>query len=227
MSIQAIAARIRALLSKTTENGATEAEAMLAALKARELMDKYHVEHGQLGLEAEGTIRYEFHTSHRLQYEMVRMLGTAIAKFTDCRAFSKRHEHKWNFFGLRSDVDFANWLCESLKAHVLMRSVEYELDCATRPDTNAFIEGACHRIAQRLFEAAKERAGTGTSQVLVVSKSAIVNRDFDALGLRLGSVPRPGLNGWDSGAYAAGTRAGDSASFGRPVAQARVQITHK
>lgn len=46
---QAIAARIRALLAKTTENGATDAEAMSAAEKARELMDRYQIDLGHGG----------------------------------------------------------------------------------------------------------------------------------------------------------------------------------
>jgi hypothetical protein len=42
-NLELVGRRIRGLLSKTTENGATEAEAMLAAAKARELMDKYRL----------------------------------------------------------------------------------------------------------------------------------------------------------------------------------------
>ena len=40
MNRSEIAARIRALFAKTKERGATEAEAMSAALKARELLQR-------------------------------------------------------------------------------------------------------------------------------------------------------------------------------------------
>ena len=40
----------RRFSNKTTENGATEAEAMAAAEKARELMDRYQIEAGSAGL---------------------------------------------------------------------------------------------------------------------------------------------------------------------------------
>ena len=49
------AAKIKALLGKTIENGATEAEAMAAAIKARELMDKYDIDLTTLDMKAEGS----------------------------------------------------------------------------------------------------------------------------------------------------------------------------
>lgn len=44
MDEQLIAARVKALLAKTPENGSTEAEAMLAASKAPELLDRYQID---------------------------------------------------------------------------------------------------------------------------------------------------------------------------------------
>jgi Protein of unknown function (DUF2786) len=40
------------MLQKTTENGATEAEAMAAAAKARELMDRYQIDLGMIIIDA-------------------------------------------------------------------------------------------------------------------------------------------------------------------------------
>ena len=49
----AIAHKIRSLLAKTVENGATEAEAMLAAEKARKIMDEHRLTQTDIEIEAE------------------------------------------------------------------------------------------------------------------------------------------------------------------------------
>lgn len=50
---RAAAARIRALLMKTVDNGCTEEEAMAAAAKAGELMDRYGLESSEVEIRAE------------------------------------------------------------------------------------------------------------------------------------------------------------------------------
>jgi uncharacterized protein DUF2786 len=52
----AVATRIRGLMAKTTENGCTEEEAMLAAAKARELMDRYRLTMTDVEIQAEPII---------------------------------------------------------------------------------------------------------------------------------------------------------------------------
>ena len=59
-----VASVVEALLAKTTENGATEAEAMAAAEKARELMDRYQIEPVRRGLEQEGVHKVSIKRGH-------------------------------------------------------------------------------------------------------------------------------------------------------------------
>ena len=51
---QEIAAKVRALLAKTVDKGCTEQEAVAAASKAKELMDRYQVDLSEAELEEDG-----------------------------------------------------------------------------------------------------------------------------------------------------------------------------
>jgi hypothetical protein len=81
-----IARIIRALLDKTLEKGATEAEAMSAASKARELMDRYQIVLGTAAMEAEGTIKMDF-SSQPVQAGSPSATASelSVAKLCDCR----------------------------------------------------------------------------------------------------------------------------------------------
>ena len=235
---QRMAAVVRALLAKTSEAGATEAEATAAAEKARELMDRFHIEQGELGMEAEGTgqRRAAAHKFGRLI--LSDYISRAVAAFCDCKSWRSpgRADGRHAFFGLRSDTEFAAWLLDSLSRHIT-NALQAE-----RPQwrhmhgrerwgwQKAFLMGAAGRIHDRLDkltaerkaaqEAAARDAAAGPlfsgGRALVLVKSAIVERDFKALGVRL-SGRSAGVNFSGGSGYAAGKAAGDRATFGRPV----------
>jgi len=80
--------KIRALLSKTIENGATEAEALSALDKARAMMDVYEVADAELALtkEEKAILLYEPLDStdpHRIKWG----LSVAVAKNCDCEVW--------------------------------------------------------------------------------------------------------------------------------------------
>ena len=92
-----------------------------------------------------------------------------------------------------------------------------------RGDSDCQLLLSCNRLtAERKAaqEAAARAAAAGPlfsgGRALVLVKSAIVERDYKALGLRL-SGPRTGVNFGGESGYAAGKAAGDRATFGRPV----------
>lgn len=232
MNRQDLAARVRALLSKTQANGATEAEALSAAAKARELMDKYHLDHGSLGMEEEGTQRYDQPFGNlrkrvdRRAYEVKKFLFQPIGQFTDTKGWHSGNNSAFSFFGLRSDTDFAGWLLESLSTFVIQQAIAYEvtrlLDSddaheVTEDEERSFLDAACRRIRERLFDLARERTGSNTGRELISLKNVLVQRDFDKLGIRFNGGVSVGMGGRHSGAAAAGRSAGDRASFGRPV----------
>lgn len=244
MNRQTLAARVRALLAKTSENGATEAEALAAAEKARELMDKYHLDHGALGMEEEGTRKSTTFPPRgrgsreggRIHNEIKKPLCFSIGKFCDCRVWTTNYT-LINFLGLQSDVDFAEWLLSSLTTFVVNQTSLFQLDAVLDglycdPSTRlSFQVGAVERIKERLNELATSRANlqsasTGTS--LIVLKNQLVERHFKKLGLRLAPVSYSAGTISNSSAYSAGRAAGDRASFGRPVTAPKSrQITHQ
>lgn len=236
MDKQTIAARIRALLAKTVENGATEAEAMAAAEKARELMDRYQIDAGVADLEAEEVIKAEGdYDVFAARLNIKSYLANSVAEFADCRNWTSTRrgfngtERKQIFFGLRSDVEFAEWLLSALANFVRVHTAGHVMGLtgATHPKqrhmiARSFALGCIVRIRERLDEATAERKRqgatvAGTGRALVVVKGALVDVAFKKLGIKLGnSHSRRGF-GVDGAAYGAGQAAGNSAGFGRPV----------
>lgn len=228
MNRAALAARIKALLAKTVQNGATEAEALSAIEKARELMDKHHMDGGAIGMEEEGTTRYDQpHEKTKVQSEILLVkseLVVAIGRFTSTRTFWNPSDRLICFFGLRSDVDFASWLSDSLSTYCLNQAATYRLDCAlfdtgklTRDGEASFLRGAVNRINERLKELTATHSATSDGKALIPLKNQIVARDWAKLNLRLSRSGGSSLSGSDANAAAAGRAAGDRASFGRPV----------
>lgn len=223
-----IAARVKALLDKTTAAGCTEAEAAFAAEKARELLDKYALDLGEIGLEAEGTAKAST-PRHKVGNILVTpRLASRIAAFCDCRSWQNSRAETVTFFGLKADVEFAVWLTVALEGHIAQSATAYLAGTGWTQRRykyeakKSFVHGAVTNINRRLAELTEARrraqaAAAGTGRSLVVVKSAIVDRDFAKLGLRLGKARATRVTLGDHGAYSAGQAAGDRASFGRPV----------
>lgn len=144
---QKIAAKIAALKAKTVANGATPDEAIAAAMKLRELQDKYDMTLSEAELLAEGfrgdvsaTVDPE---SFTIQYEIMH----GLAAFTQTRVFTvdltrerakaqgdffgrhtvweeRKHESLY-FVGLKGDVIFAVWLAQTLEAFIKRGATSY------------------------------------------------------------------------------------------------------
>ncbi len=218
---------IQALLNKTTANGASEAEAMAAAEKARELMDRYQIEAGSAGLEKEGTFKVSIKRGHYKTLAVKDRIAYAVAQFCDSKVWLTKSSDECHFFGLKSDAEFAGWLIQSLAAFVGNGALAYiagqpRMEARPRWEAEkAFVLGACVRISERLIQLAAERQksrdGSGDGRSLVVVKNAIVTREFAKLDVKLRSAGRSKTRAADGGAFKAGRAAGDNASFGRPV----------
>ena len=222
-ALRSIAARVRALLAKTTDSGCTESEAMSAMAKARELMDKYQLDMTDTELEAEGTDQGNTASDSKVQFDIQRTIANRVASYCDCRVWQAGAKGTLTFFGLQSDTGFATYLCQSLAGFVQRSSVEWALQ-GEGGDQRAFVAGATSRINERLRELTQARqskaataALTSDRRSLIVVKQDIVGREFAKLGLRLGRTSISGYSGSDASARAAGRQAGDRASFGRPI----------
>src|SRR6516225_810723 len=118
--------KIRALLSKTTENGCTEEEYLAALAKARALMDTYEITEADLQLtKEEGVVLRKEMTGtdpHHIKWSMSR----AVGEFCDCRAWRDR-DGKLVFLGLASDTQFATLLLDHLAGFVLTELTDHLL----------------------------------------------------------------------------------------------------
>jgi hypothetical protein len=214
-----IVAKVRALLSKTMDNGCTEHEAMAALGKARALMDAYEVTAEDCKLtDEQAEVLSAKHDTH----ELGTMLGNAIGRFTNCKVW-RDSDKSIRFCGLASDTELAVWMLDHLRLYVKLELAKHLkgvwVDKGNRRVLiNGFTMGACSRISNRLDEltqASKQRA-TSNGTALVVAKDALVAAKMATLGLNL-RQGRSRARKASHASYAAGQNAGDRASFGRPV----------
>jgi hypothetical protein len=224
--------KIRALLSKTTENGCTEEEYLAALAKARALMDAYEITEADLQLtKEEGVVlRKEMKGTdpHRIKFSM----SMAVGEFCDCRAWRDGDE-KLVFMGLASDTQFATWLLDHLAGFVLTELTDHlmgdiAIGVPRRRVINGFVDGITRRISERLRELCKPpAAASGNSRALVAIKQTLIKAKMDELGIKLRTATSSRQS--DEGSFAAGRSAGDRASFGRPVSgrAATLRIGHK
>jgi Protein of unknown function (DUF2786) len=213
--------KIRALLSKTTENGCTEEEHFAALAKARALMDAYEVTEADLQLAREEAVilRREppgTKDPHNIKF----FLTGAVGKFTDCRAW-RDGKSGLVFCGLPADARFATWLLDHLASFVQAELASYLMGNLAagferRRIISGFVGGATSRIAARLDElCVPPPAASATSRALVVAKKAVIKAKLDELGICLTACRSQRQQ--DGSSRAAGQAAGDRASFGRPV----------
>lgn len=218
--------KIRALMSKTVNNGCTEHEALSALDKARAMMDAYEVTAEDLKLtkEAAAILRNEAPDS-RDPHNIKRAIAMAIAEFCDCKVW--RSNKKLVFCGLPVDAEFAGWLMDTLAAFVQSELVNHLIgNLAPKGERrliiNGFVSGCCSRIGERLMALVRQSkaAASSNSRALVVVKTAVVAEKMAELGLHLRAGRRSSRR-IDRDSYAAGKAAGERASFGRPVGGGR------
>lgn len=218
---EAVFNKVRALLSKTVDNGCTEAEAMAALELASKLMQEHEITNDDLKLEDETAI-IEGHACLRDSYAIAWKLCYAVGKFTETKAFG--HKKFVKFAGLRSDVDFAIWLNQMLTAFVQaeLKSFMWKNGYQSLPPTpkrkliNGFVIGATGRISKRLLQMVAERVFVTNSNALVIAKNALIDEIMPKIG-------KTDNRGRKAHAYSegveAGLSAGDKVGFGRPIEQ--------
>lgn len=210
-----IVSKIKALLAKTVENGATEAEALMAAQKAGELMDKYELTMSEIEVREESceedTVNVGNKKAHPVQY-----VAMTIGAFTDTRVWMGGPGKTIHFFGLKKDVQIATYLTQMLRRAIDSEWETYKNSALYQMDPNhgrsqraSFMNGMAGRLSKRLREMKQQREQakpTGTS--LVPVKNQIVEQEFKKLGMKLTSTTnRTSIR--SSGAYHAGVAAGN------------------
>ncbi|MCX7320590.1 MAG: DUF2786 domain-containing protein [Hyphomicrobiales bacterium] len=189
--------RIQALRAKTVSNGCTEDEALSAAAKVAELLDRHDLFLTDVELREAPCEQRAYETRRKKRIPLDDCIG-AIAHFCDCRVWREKNavgESSYVFFGLRSDVEVAHYLTELIDSAVraelgrFKASAEYaRFRHQQRHLANAsFALGMVASIADKLtkMKASRDQVNQSTGRGLVVLKTAVVDAEFDKLDLKL------------------------------------------
>lgn len=217
--------RIQALRAKTIDNGCTEGEALAAAAKVAELLDRYELSLTDIEIretQCEERV-YETHLKKRIPID--ECIG-AIAAFCDCRVWRQKNaagEARYVFFGLPADVEVAHYVTELIDGAVRTELGRYKVSAEykrfrhqERHLANAsFALGMCASIADRLVAMKAERDGVvrSTGRGLVVLKAAVVDTELERLGVKLRTVEEGPGRFISPDAYDAGGVAGEAVSL--------------
>ncbi len=187
--------RIRALRAKTVDNGCTEDEALAAAAKVAELLDRFDLSLGDPALAEFVCARVVYESCRKKRIPIADCIG-AIAAFCDCRFWRERSETgetRFVFFGLPADTDAALYLTDLIDHTVRSELGRYKTSADYRRFPHqmrhlanaSFALGMVTSIAARLdaLKAERNRAKAGSGRDLVVIKVSIVEEELRRLGL--------------------------------------------
>ena len=217
--------KIKALLAKTTQNGATEAEMLSALDKASAMMDAYDITDADVqGARDEAAMLHadppDLKDPHKIKWR----LSYAVGEFCGVQIYRSRQQTGLKCIGMPSDVQFAMWLLDSLADFVFAELYAHLIGCLApqnerRVIIRSFTEACCNRISDRLFELVErsKAARTGNGRELVIVKDAAIKAFMKDNGIHLRTCAGRSPSTFDAAAQAAGHAAGDRASFGRPV----------
>ncbi|MFM7012567.1 MAG: DUF2786 domain-containing protein [Betaproteobacteria bacterium] len=148
-ALSAAKRKIAALLAKTIENGASEAEALIAMNKAGELMLQYNLSMDEVTLRDERCVT-KYLSEPWGNRDALWHCFDGLSKFCGVKTWVHSYDRKrksWAFFGLESDVDLTLYLCR-----VILNAEKTEL--ANYKDSEHYRNYHAHRrTASRNFVA--------------------------------------------------------------------------
>ena len=217
--------RLRAIIgglrAKTLANGCTEAEALLAAAKVAELLDRYDLSLTDVEIRRSHCERRIYQDTRNKRIPIGECVG-AIAAFCNCRVWREKTADKalrYVFFGLPADAEAALYLTELIDAAIRTELSRFK----TTPDyqdfrhadrhlANAsFALGMAGSIADKLAAMMADRK-TGSGRDVIVVKTALVDAELAALDTQFRDVESaPRMISPD--AYDAGEAAGAAAKI--------------
>lgn len=233
--------RIKALQSKTTAAGCTEAEAMAAAALVARLVDRYGFSNADLNAPEKVPVTEDTYLGPDKTLGRIFFLSGTVASYCDCKAWSTVEYHNGKrcevlkFFGQEADVAMAIYLMHLLRSSMFSCWVDYR---PSRPQhiklTHArrtFEAGWMRRVHERLVQMKAARNGfrdehSGkTGRDLVLVKNAVVTEAFAkrAAELRMRTSTRSGPKARSADVYAAGRAAGDKVQINPGVAGSAVK----
>lgn len=184
--LDGLKARIQALRAKTVDNGCTESEALTAAAKVAELLDRYDLSLSDVDIREAACEQRVFETHRRKRVPLDNCIG-AVALFCDCQVWREKNaagEARYVFFGLHSDVEVAHYLTELIDGAVRHELGRYKTSKAYQQfrhnerhlANSSFTFGMVVSIGEKLvaMKTARDNANAGTGRSLVVVKADVV-----------------------------------------------------
>lgn len=196
-ALERLVQRIQGLRAKTVAQGCTEQEALSAAEKVGELLDRYGLSLSELDFRAQPCEGVGIQTD-RKRFAPIDSCIPAIAAFFDCRVWVERAPGaplRYVFFGLRGDVAAAQYLYEMVERAFVTETDTFragklyaEMAGERRSASNSFQVGMAQGIASKLQTMRGARDATRCSasgRDLVPVKAAMVDEEVAKLGLDL------------------------------------------
>lgn len=219
VALDKLKSRIQALRAKTIANGCTEDEALSAAAKVAELLDRHDLSLSDLELRASACERKVYETHRKKRIPLDDCIG-AIALFCDCRVWREKNaagDNSYVFFGLAADIEVAHYLAELIDGAVRAELGRFKTSADYRRFRHqdrhlanaSFALGMVASIAERLvtMKTGRDQVNERTGRGLVVLKTSVVDAEFDKLDLNL-RAPRSASRMVSMTAYEAGGAAG-------------------
>jgi len=188
--------RIQALRAKTVEQGCTEQEALAAAAKVAELLDRYGLSLSELDLQqaCEGVSV----DTERKRVGPVDDCVPAIAAFFDCRVWGEKGRGgtlRYVFFGMPADVAAGRYLYDLVEQAFDTETALFRAGLAyagmptglRRTASNSFGIGLSRGIVAKLHALRTAREATlrrSSGRDLVVAKADVVEAELARLGMR-------------------------------------------
>jgi hypothetical protein len=229
---EAVIRRVRALMEKTVANGCSEAEAMLAAQKLGEIMNKYQLSLTDIKLKEEIVEQLDVQTSSYDGGPMFNVIS-GIAYFTDTKVWRSRRRNKtalFKFLGFKTDVIVAKYIYDiCMYAQIYgwedhRKSVPNYTHLPSSHKTrlkNGFFMGFASSVdakLRKMKDAQRAENVATTGRDLVIIKKPVIDAEFDKLGIALKTAVSRQVS-MDSGAWYAGYRSGEAVQFNPGVHQ--------
>ena len=227
VDIESIKEKIRNLLNRNVQNGASPAEAETCMRKANELMTKYLIDAWDLKTK-EGNCESRTTVMHR-KNQILKIMLSKLCRTFDVKCFDS-NRMGLVMFGFPVDLDiveyFRKMLIDTMEFEIAQyrRSKEYKYETKERGLNgnvviNDFILGFCGRVCETLEQLYQERnkqfeQATGTS--LMVVRADVVQRELDDLYGKM-SRHKVAIRGGISGSQADGEDAGAKVRFNHGV----------
>ena len=194
--------RIQALRAKTQDNGCTEAEAIMAAAKVAELLDRHDLSLTDVELR-ETPCEPRVYETRRKQRTPLDYCISPIANFCDCRVWREKTpqcEIRYVFFGLPSDTEVAHYMTglidNAVRSELGRYKTSYSYQRFRHQDRHvanaSFTLGMAMSIGAKLndMKAQRDVLKKSGGRDLVVLKSSIVETEIKKLDLKLRPVRR-------------------------------------